>query len=104
MPSITITGNAGDSGTQTLTNTLGQYSDYEARWNIIGTGAISIDDIQMVNVTTGQTVATEDAELVVSPIQDIQPVSGLLAPGSKSITISFNTAKLQTVDIPSARP
>ena len=93
LPSTTITGNAGDSGTATLTNTLGRYSDYEARWNIVGTGAISIDDIQIVNVTTGLTVATEDAELVDSPIQNVQPPSGLLAPGSNSIAISFQTAQ-----------
>jgi len=45
LPSTTISGNAGESGTRTLTNTLGKYGDYEVRWNVVGTGAISIDDI-----------------------------------------------------------
>jgi len=64
LPSITLDGQAGDQGSATLTNTLDNYSDYRAGWNIIGTGAIAIDNIQIVNLTTGQTVATEDAELV----------------------------------------
>jgi hypothetical protein len=62
LPSIHITGQAGKSGSATLTNTLGDYTDYEALWSIVGTGAIVIDNIRVVNLTTGQTVATEDAE------------------------------------------
>ena len=64
LPSITVFGQAGDSGTTTLTNTLADYSDYRAYWNIVGTGSIAIDNIQIVNLTTGQPVVSEDAELI----------------------------------------
>jgi hypothetical protein len=64
LPSITVDGQTGDKGSATLINTLGNYTDYQAGWNIIGTGAIAVDNIQIVNLTTGQTVATEDAELM----------------------------------------
>jgi hypothetical protein len=60
LPNATIRGNAGDSGTITLTDTLGQRSDYQALWLITETGAVSIDNIQIVNVTTGKTVASEN--------------------------------------------
>jgi hypothetical protein len=62
LPSVTITGVAGDAGTAELTNTLGPYADYEARWNIPGTGGISIDEIVITRVSTGQVLATENAE------------------------------------------
>jgi hypothetical protein len=97
LPSTTITGAAGASGTQTLTNTLGPYSDYEARWNIVGTGAISIDDIQIVNVTTGLTIATEDAEvLVIAPgsgasVFSVAPPSNLLPSGTKQLALSVQS-------------
>ncbi len=57
-----ITGEKGDSGTVTLTNTLMDFVDYQARWNIIGTGAISIDNIQILNIDTGDVVVTLDIE------------------------------------------
>ena len=41
---------------------MGPYDDYQAVWNVIGTGAIVIDDIQIANVGTGQVVASENAE------------------------------------------
>jgi uncharacterized protein (TIGR03437 family) len=62
LPSTRITGKAGDSGTRTLTNTLGQYADYELWWEVNGTGAIAIDDIELVDVTTGLIIASENAE------------------------------------------
>jgi hypothetical protein len=62
LPSVVVTGPAGSTGTATLTNTLGPYTDYQARWDVIGTGAISIDNIQISDVTTGQVIATENAE------------------------------------------
>lgn len=45
LPSVTITGQAGETGTSTLSVTLGPYTDYQVRWEIQGTGAISVDDI-----------------------------------------------------------
>jgi hypothetical protein len=62
LPSTQVTGAAGTTGTATLTNTLGPYSDYQARWDIIGTGAISIDTIQVIDTTTGKVIAGENAE------------------------------------------
>lgn len=83
LPSITITGQAGDSGAATLTNTLANYLDYEARWNIVGTGAIVIDNIRIVNITTGQTVATEDAEQLAP---SLAPGLGLSPFGGANVT------------------
>lgn len=62
LPSLTLTGAAGDTGTATLTNTLGSYSDYRGQWNVIGTGAIAINDIQITDAATGTAIATEDCE------------------------------------------
>jgi hypothetical protein len=58
----TINGVAGETGTVTFTNTLGPYSDYRLHWNVVGNGAISIDDIRVTNVSTGQTVVQEGLE------------------------------------------
>jgi hypothetical protein len=63
LPSFTIEGRAGSMGSATLTNTLGSFSDYEARLNVVGTGAITVDELRITDVTTGQVVATEDAEI-----------------------------------------
>ena len=65
LPSIRIAGAAGTTGSRTLTNTLGNYGDYRAQWNVIGTGAIAIDNIRMKNVTTGVDLFTEDVEKTV---------------------------------------
>jgi hypothetical protein len=62
LPSINVTGRAGDAGQATLTNTLGNYTDYEARWNIVGNGAIAIDNIEIRDLSSGRAVAAEDAE------------------------------------------
>ena len=66
LPNLVITGAAGDSGTATLTNTLGAYNDYVVSWMIVGSGAILIDDIEIVDVGTGAVVATESGETVIS--------------------------------------
>ncbi len=62
LPSTTVAGASGSTGTATLTNTLSSYSDYGALWTIGGTGAISIDNIQLIDVATGKVIATENAE------------------------------------------
>jgi hypothetical protein len=62
LPSRTIIGVAGDSGKATLKNALGPYLDYQARWNIVGTGAIAIDDIQIKDEESNLVFALEDAE------------------------------------------
>lgn len=62
LPSRVLSGPAGTSGTVELINTLGAYDDYSVRWNIVGRGAIAIDDIQLIDVSTGLVVLAEDAE------------------------------------------
>ena len=66
LPSTTITGAIGTTGTATLTNTLGPYSDYQASWDIIGVGAISIDNIQITDGVTGSVVASLSANTLSS--------------------------------------
>ena len=62
LPSQTVFGAAGTTGSVTLTNTLGSFDDYQVRWNVVGNGAIAIDDIQLTNLTTEAVVVLEDAE------------------------------------------
>jgi hypothetical protein len=62
LPSVTFNGAAGTTGTATLANVLGSFTDYQVRWNIAGTGAVSIDNIQILDGATGSVVATENAE------------------------------------------
>ncbi len=44
-----------------MTNTLGPYSDYQASWNVIGVGAISIDNIRITDGVTGAVVVSQNA-------------------------------------------
>jgi hypothetical protein len=62
LNSTLIQGVSGDTGTATLTSTLANFPDYQARWNVVGTGAIAIDEIKITNVSTGAVVAYENAE------------------------------------------
>ena len=61
MPTTTISGSTGSSGTATLTARLESYPDYGLGVDVIGTGAIAIDDIRITN-SSGQLVASENAE------------------------------------------
>lgn len=62
LNSTRITGVSGDTGTASLTSTLANFPDYQARWNVVNTGAIAIDDIKITNLTSGAVVAYENAE------------------------------------------
>jgi hypothetical protein len=62
LPSIRIKGSAGDTGEAILINTLGAYTDYQVRWNIVGKGSIIIDDIKIEVHSSGALVASETAE------------------------------------------
>jgi hypothetical protein len=73
LPSVIVTGQVGATGTATLTNTLGPYSDYQARWDIPGTGAISIDDLQIIDVASGEVIATANAEPMLASPLSISP-------------------------------
>jgi hypothetical protein len=61
LPSTTISGGTGTSGTASLTARLASYSDYGLAVKVIGTGAIAVDDIRITN-GAGQLVASENAE------------------------------------------
>lgn len=64
LKGATITGAAGDTGTITLSSTLGNYSDYVAFWSggSNNAGAIAIDNIQIIDAATGNVIASENAE------------------------------------------
>ena len=62
LNSTRINGVSGETGAATLTSTLANFTDYQARWNVVGTGAIAIDEIRIINVSTGAVVAYENAE------------------------------------------
>jgi uncharacterized protein (TIGR03437 family) len=81
LPSTTVTGGIGATGTATLTSTLGPYADYQAKWDIIGVGAISIDNIQITDGVTGAVVASENANTL-SPVVG----SGLQLNGATIVT------------------
>ena len=66
LPNLRLTGAAGDSGTATLTNTLGPYNDYQVGWSVVGSGSILIDDIEIVDVGTGAVIGRENAETVLT--------------------------------------
>lgn len=57
-----VNGAAGTLGAGTLTSRLGDYDDYQLRWNVVGRGAIAIDTIEITDVATGAVLATEDVE------------------------------------------
>lgn len=62
LPSRNISGPAGATGVAELTSMLGNFDDYQLRWNIVGRGTIAIDDIQLIDVATGLVLLAEDAE------------------------------------------
>lgn len=66
LTGTTITGTAGDHGYATFSNTLGNYTDYYVAWNIVGTGAIAIDNIRIENLSRDFAIAEEDGEKLFS--------------------------------------
>lgn len=65
LPGTTVPGGAGATGTVTLTSALGNFTDYYALWIIASAGAISVDNIQITEITdtaTGKVIASENAE------------------------------------------
>ncbi|MCX6942938.1 MAG: hypothetical protein NTX09_19795, partial [Verrucomicrobia bacterium] len=62
LPSLPINAPVGTTGVAELTNTLGNFDDYQLRWNIVGRGAIAIDEFQLIDVATGFVLLSEDAE------------------------------------------
>jgi hypothetical protein len=62
LAGVTLTGGAGTAGTASFTNTLGAFTDYALFFGINGSGAISVDNIQVIDGATAQTIASESAE------------------------------------------
>ena len=62
LNAATMTGAAGTTGTISLTSTLGNYSDYVVYWSVPPAGAISIDNIKVIDAATGKVIASENAE------------------------------------------
>lgn len=62
LSGATMRGAAGTTGTITLTSTLGNYSDYVVFWNGPTAGAISIDNIEIIDSATGKMIASENTE------------------------------------------
>jgi hypothetical protein len=62
VPGQAVNESPGSTGTITLTNTLGPFDDYGIYWGFNSPGSVVIDDIQIVNTSTGAILATEDAE------------------------------------------
>jgi hypothetical protein len=91
LPSRFIRDPAGTTGTVELTNTLGAYDDYGARWNIVGRGAIAIDDIQLIEVATGRVLLTENAE---GPAASYRLAQSALPPAQVGRTFAVALAAL----------
>lgn len=62
LPSLVVAGDAERSGSATLDGQLGPYDDYHVRFNVIGRGAIVVDDIEITDLGSGKVVALADAE------------------------------------------
>jgi hypothetical protein len=76
VPGLTINGKDGETGTATLTTTLGPFDDYFVGWSLIATGAVVIDDIDLVDTGTGQLIASERGESPIVVEQRAPPASG----------------------------
>jgi uncharacterized protein (TIGR03437 family) len=88
LPSITITGATGATGTATLTNTLGPYADYYVYWDIIGIGAISIDTIQITDGVTGLVIASENANTLSPTVGSGLQLNGATVVTNPSLVIA----------------
>jgi endo-alpha-1,4-polygalactosaminidase (GH114 family) len=86
LPSTVVNGPTGSSGSAELTNTLGAYTDYHVRWNIVGTGAIAVDDVVITDMGTGQAVATEGVDAVTPPAIDLAQVRSYLVDNAASVS------------------
>ena len=100
----TVTGPAGATGTATVNAMLGAYTDYYFFWGINGTGAISIDNIQVIDGATGKVIASEDAEgtavgpgpgLILNPAGSITTDPALVIGGKASVRLT-GSATLST--------
>jgi uncharacterized protein (TIGR03437 family) len=92
---VVTTGAAGTTGTATLTSTLGNFSDYQGLWHIVGTGAISIDNIRITDLATGKVIAFENAEGTGPTLKSgIQLQGGTVVTTNPSLVISGKASLL----------
>ena len=92
-------GEAGTTGTITLTSALGNYSDYVVYWGASGTttGAISIDNVQITDTATDKVIASENAEGTGPTLKSgIQPQGGATVVTDPSLVISGKASLLLT--------
>jgi uncharacterized protein (TIGR03437 family) len=75
-----FTGAAGKEGTAVFTTTTGSFPDYAILWGINGAGAVSIDNIQLIDPATGKVIASENAEGVLPSLK-----SGLQLRGESTV-------------------
>lgn len=92
LPSCEIAPSAPRSGTAELTVTLYDFNDYEIRWNIIGTGAISIDSIKLEELINGK------ARLVMSV--DLEPITADIKVTHKTIETKVKNRRTVPVFYP----
>lgn len=104
IPAVTISGAAGSTGTAMLSKTLGPFSDYNVSWQIDGTGAISIGNIQVIDGASNKVVATPSIGSAPTLSSGLQLSNGgsvvtdpnLVLSGKASIQLS-NFATISTV-------
>jgi uncharacterized protein (TIGR03437 family) len=88
LPGTVISGSVGATGTGTLTSTLGNYLDYVAIWNITSTGAISVDNVQIIDGATGKVIASENAEGTAPTLKSGIQLQGATVTTDPSMVIS----------------
>ncbi|MGI5174075.1 hypothetical protein H0R92_10830 [Treponema sp. OMZ 840] len=81
LKSLIITQKNGMDGTASLQCTLLDFDDYSIKWNIVGKGAIAIDNISIKHVNGSS--ASSSAVMLFS---DIEATSALIAVSEKTIT------------------
>ena len=59
---LRVYGQDGTSGHACLEGQLLDYSDFEIRWNVVSTGRVVVDNISVVELSTGEEIAREDFE------------------------------------------
>jgi hypothetical protein len=102
LKSTIIFGTQGDHGQSSLRVKLGDFEDYQLRWNIVGSGTILLDNISVKDVGSGNLVLTEDFEPhgIVFSKPRIAYLLNFMEDGilvadketSKEVLVPFNTA------------
>jgi hypothetical protein len=59
LPGVVITGPSGSEGRARLRVRTNNFTDYQVRWNVIGSGTIAIRNIRLIESSGGKVVATD---------------------------------------------